>query len=728
MKNPSPLLILAFAAAIPSLAAAEAGPRCSGADWLKTPHTDPASVTKFIKDGKLDVTAICGAPVAGYVTGNAAVKAAWAGPIDQQIKILDAMNEVYLDVDKQGLAVLGAADAVVGSAVKLGVVARKDGAKPAAPFAEAGSYTVEEAAAAKPAAPADVKAGLSSLLADVPAPVSKPNQKPAPAKDPVAGPGVVAFHKAVFALASGIAKHASSGEVVKRWGLSLTADFAQGDGAFYDQSETSTDQNYRHALAYLTDPRVLPQLDPGLSALVSQRATAVDAAFAAAKKSLKGQSVKATLAAVEHAAKGAEAKPDPKDPAKGSIAADVLAKLQATKEFSQLSSLYDNSSKADAKWLDSEQGKAVAAQLQSMKTDAASAKVVKTAAGSGLEYTIGGQKLTDTGIRVADLATDHEYHDFIASVVATNITTDAKLKVLLATLGGAGAPGTVVSPPLTPTQAEVAKKLPPSDAKVAAPKTAWQTVAAAAPSPGLMDGFFGLFGSKSAMERYRDSQREKAADVASTDGERRQAAQDKFEQSKAALQRKQAADAANIVERAKDPAWKPEDAEAWRKKKTDELAASYAQKVEAARKASLEASGVLTPDQISANQKKAQEAADAQVNAAYADGIADSVKELQTEYKKKGNSRHNAAAQSSTLGKFYDNHLDLVDGYFSAAWPGADRTAPAYGACRGSLWGTVNKKGVFLDPSPENVDSSCVRSNLVKYLKDQLGKGVPSDK
>jgi len=750
MKNPLPLLTLLLAAALPTLAA-ESAPRCSGADWLKTPHSDPASVDKFTKDDasggaprkSLDVEKICGAPVAGYVTGNAAVKAAWAGALDQQIKILDALNEIYLGVDKQGSAVLGAADAAVGAAVKLGVAARKDAAdKPAAPFAEAGSYTVEEAAAAKPAAAADVKTALAQLLADAPVPAPKPGEKPAPAKDPLPGPAVVGFRKSVIALASVLAMRASGPVVAKRWGANLPADFSQGPGAFFAAYDAVTptndggiavkadfaakEQNYRQALAYVTDPRVLPQLDAGLSALIAARAAAVDVAYEAAKNSLKGQTVKATLAAVEHAAKAAEPGPAAKAAAPAGIAADVLAKLQGTKEFSQLSALYDNN-KADQKWLDSEQGKSVAAQLQSMKNDAAAVKVVKTPAGSGLEYSIGGQKLTDTGIRVADLAKDKEYHDFIANVVAKNITTDAKLTALLASLGGAGASGTEVVPPPTAEQAKAGARLPAGDAKPAAAKNAWQTVAAATPSPGLMDGFFGLFGSKSTMERFRDAEREKAAASASAEAAKRQAAQAGFDQDKANLQRQQAAEAAAIAERAKDPAWKKEDADAWRQTKTDALAATYAQKVEAARKARLEAAGVLAPDQISANEKKAQEAADAQVNAAYSDGIADSVAELQGEYKKKGNLRHNYAANASTLGKFYDSHLDLVDGYFGSTWP-ADRSAAAFGSCRDALWGTVGKKGVFLDPSPDNVDSSCVRSSLVSYLKAQLGKGVPTDR
>ena len=777
MKNPSPLLLLALAAALPAFAAPP-DHRCD-LSWLAKAQAvaerggRPADEGKYLKDEKMadgtmpvfDLESspkVCDATVWRYLVDpatktwrDAGVQGAWGLGLSQQIKILLTVDDLYQSVDAQGREALAAGDAVADAAVKLGVAVKRELPGPDKlpagfthpSFSGEKAYSVQAATAAGGAVGAELKAALGQLLADKPAPKPKPGEKAAPG-EVVLGPGVLAFRKAVISLADELAVSAARRDLAGKRGVDgrMKGDFAQGSASYAASAKVvgkdgkasisdavaAKDVSYHAALKYLTNPEikdgadagdhpeaVLSRLDAGLRNLIATRAAAVDAAVAAAKQRLNGQSVKETLAAVEHGAQGGN---EVKAPANGTLAADVMAKLAATKEYSQLNALFDNK-KGDAKWLESAEGKEVSAQLQTMRADAAATKVVK----GGIQYSIAGQKLTDTGIRVADLKTDKEYRDFIAGVVAANITSDGKLQAFLAALGGAGEPGKPVAPPLTPAEQPAGAKLPPTVAQPAptAVQSAWAALKKSTPAPGLWDS---IFSSKSTMERYRDAEREKAAAAAEAETRKRAAAQVTFDRQKAQLARQKAIEAAKINDDARDPALEKGAAEKWRTAKLAQLDASYAQKTEAARKATLDAAGLTPPAQITATLKQQQDAADAQINAAYVDGIAESIKDLREEYKKPRNSRRYAAASESTLGRFYDNHLDLVDGYFVSTWDTAPAKDASYGACRGKLWGTVNGAGVFLDPSPDNVDANCVHAGLVSYLKSQLGKGVPSDK
>jgi len=126
-------------------------------------------------------------------------------------------------------------------------------------------------------------------------------------------------------------------------------------------------------------------------------------------------------------------------PQKGSLAAEVLEKLKATREYKTLSSYYDEKKKSDPAWLASAQGRAVDAYLATLRSDAAATRAVDTGKAKYLEYAVDGVKVTDKGVSPLDLKIDKEYRDFIASAVATNIVTDEKFKTFLATLEkGAG--------------------------------------------------------------------------------------------------------------------------------------------------------------------------------------------------------------------------------------------------------------------------------------------------
>jgi len=135
-------------------------------------------------------------------------------------------------------------------------------------------------------------------------------------------------------------------------------------------------------------------------------------------------------------------------PALNGLAAEVLAHLKETKEYMELGSIYDSNSMADPNWSESEQGQAVAAKIKIMLDDAASTRIVKTDKGMALQYSVGGQTITDTGIIAADLKADKDYRDFIARAVSTNISSDGKIQVFLSRLRGQRIPRAEISSPL----------------------------------------------------------------------------------------------------------------------------------------------------------------------------------------------------------------------------------------------------------------------------------------
>ncbi len=122
-------------------------------------------------------------------------------------------------------------------------------------------------------------------------------------------------------------------------------------------------------------------------------------------------------------------------PQKGSLAADVLEKLKATREYAKLSSYYEAKKKGDPAWIASAQGRAVDAYLVSLRSDAAATRAVDTGDAKYLEYAVGGTKVIDKGILPADLKSDPDYRAFIANAVAANIVNDKTFQSFLATLG-----------------------------------------------------------------------------------------------------------------------------------------------------------------------------------------------------------------------------------------------------------------------------------------------------
>lgn len=479
MKTPS-FLLLALAVALPSLSAAETAGRCTKegrgvldrlvGGWV--PNAAPYLKTETAGDAaraSIDLAKapdLCDASVWRYFVKkglenqegwwrDATLKDGWTkGSLSQQAEMVRTVDDLYKEVDARGLRVLSAADAVTAAAVKLGVAARADGAAPAvlatagvalAKFANTAPYTVSATASKTSPSPADLKASLSFLLADPPAPApAKKGAKPAVAsKEPVLGPGVLEFRKEVIGLASELAASSAQHRFYGPAGAVFAAPaMLKGkDGKeAYPDSVAADDGNYSAALKYLTDPAItdaadegdhadaaLSRLDLALRNLIALRAAAVDQAVAAAKKSLNGVTVKAALAGAAH-----DSTVDPAKvpvPPKGSLAAEVLEKLKGTSEYSELSKIYDNNK-------DNPKGVEARKQMTQMEADAAATTVGKVGKATALQFTIGGQKVTDTGIMVAELKTDKDYRAFIANSVAQNIAGDGKLQAALAALRG----------------------------------------------------------------------------------------------------------------------------------------------------------------------------------------------------------------------------------------------------------------------------------------------------
>ncbi|HEX5210633.1 MAG TPA: hypothetical protein VFW22_02720 [Pseudolabrys sp.] len=122
-------------------------------------------------------------------------------------------------------------------------------------------------------------------------------------------------------------------------------------------------------------------------------------------------------------------------PQAGTMAAEVLAHLEATKDYRELSALHSNKVAADSHWLQSAEGRAVDAQLKNWRSDAAATVIVNDKEGRVLRYSVGGMAVTDQGVAVADLEKSLPYKRTIAEAIAQNILTsrlDPKVQAALA--------------------------------------------------------------------------------------------------------------------------------------------------------------------------------------------------------------------------------------------------------------------------------------------------------
>lgn len=725
MKSPSLLLLLAVAAA-PAFGQVSPKPRCDVA-WLKAAQAVPAGGTisdpgKFLTtsaDGKTQTidaakpTKLCDATVWHYLAVPA-TQQGWDKGLSEQFKILLSASEHYERVDALGGAALAKSEAVVKAAEASGVAARKDGATPAAleakgytarVYANEKGYSVSaltdaEAAAVASPEPAALKAAFALLIRQTdgkPARTVKNKAgktihvKATPPGEVKPGTAVLDFRKAVVALANELRPDRS----------------AQAKSPFTD---------YAAALKFVTDPAIskadedgaypgaaLSELDYGLRNLIALRAAAVDRSFAAAQARLHGQTLSAVLAA---AAKNPQL---PRNQSSANMAAAVLRHLQGIQDFKDLNTLYDNN-KNNAAWMASDDGKAVAAHVEGMRKDAQATTIVQTDKGRLLQFSVGQQKVTDTGIAVADLDKSVDYREMIADVVARNIASnplDARLQAALDAFRKAAPDGKVNSTPALP--AGTVEKLP-------------AVVNVTAPAPGSVGdywathpggcAFLGL-GCKSGAAKAVADENEALAAEAHRQMSDRARIEDAAENSAAAEVQARAGGLA-AIQADQDPDLNKQAAidayNAGTKKIADAKKAAFLNEHKG---------DYLTADEgkaaLDAQRKKDEETLDA----AYSAGIAQSIQSLNGLYKAaKSDQRSYAEDHTSYKGQWYDKYAiqgGRVDLYFAQSW----KDASAVEKCKAALGFKAGGDGSrFEDPGVENVDNICgVRDGVVKLLQ-----------
>ena len=130
------------------------------------------------------------------------------------------------------------------------------------------------------------------------------------------------------------------------------------------------------------------------------------------------------LLAVNRPALDADIIPNAPQPEMGSVAAEVLEDVETTEEFVYLAALYKDKSSADSAWPGSTQGVAMMAELTSMRNDALQTRIVPSANGRILQYSIGGKIIADAGVEAADLEKSRPYRVTIETAISENILTE----------------------------------------------------------------------------------------------------------------------------------------------------------------------------------------------------------------------------------------------------------------------------------------------------------------
>lgn len=757
MKVPALLLL---AAALPSAALADGPAHRCDVEWIKSAQgtglgaaiNDP---NKYLTSGaagqgpSLDIanpSKLCDAtvwrslavltPVGGDVIldpkthqpvngvtmkwNDPALKAEWAKGLSSQLKILADADARYQRIDALGREALIQSEAVVAAAEKTGVAARgADVTTPAAlkkdgltgdQYVEDKGYSVAalaDAPAGTSMDPAVLKAAFVQIIDDAaaPAPKTKPRKgAPAPKPAPVkykTGTAVAAFRKAVVALANEVrGSHPAFAENDREGAVKFLTDPAikkADDSAAYSGAALST-------------------IDYGLRNLIAVRDAAVSASLEAARARLKGQSVAGALA-TDHRL--------PANQTSADMAAAVLRHLDGVKDYHDLAALYDQQSQhPDSDWMKAN-GADVKAQLDAYRADAAKAQVVTDPASKAraLQYSVGGQKITDAGIAVADLDKSEAYRETIAEAIAQNIGTapfSAKAAAVLAALRGQGAPGSAVVPPLTPDQQKAAGEIPVAkaplpDAKVAAPITTYDALLKATPAQGLLGR---IFSPKGNVERYYSKVNEASADEAHARLARRTETESAANDAAEAEQARQEAARSQLVAAPSDPDDAPDVAKAKKAAALADFDAKAKAAIQAAHDGVIKADKSYVPaDKALADRKEELDRLNKAVDAAYADGINKAVDSLNAAYKTAGSKQYAEAAKKSGYDTFYGQKLARVDAYFAQNWKGQVQAA-AVEKCKASLGFKKDGDGSgFKDPSPDNVDKLCgVHDGLIASL------------
>jgi hypothetical protein len=643
------------------------------------------------------------------------------------------------------------------------------------PYEDLKGFTVAVPEKAAPAAkPDDLKAALNQILADAPAAkaapaatpaktgkgaaTAKPEPAPAPADAAAAvklGPATLAFRKSVIGLADFLAASAARHDLGDKAGVDaklVTADFLYksqapkwaaspvgADGKSNVSDETAADDAvYGAALAFLVgpanDPKIefaddeaprdaaaLSRLDLGLRNMIALSAAGVAASVAAAKDSLHGQSVAAAVAAAQRDAKiGAE----PEAPKMGSVAADVLAKLTGEKKYTDLSAAYDKYKAAGKE--NSDEAVAVYAQMKDLRADASKTQVVKDPSGVGrLDYGVGGGMATADGIVVGKLDKDAAYRAWAVQAIADNIASNpfsAKVQAAMDAVLGQGGPGTQVSQPPTPDEKKTGEQLKTQPEQAPAPPpTTWAALVAATPAAGFFGGIGDFFTGKGDAARYHSKVSEDVAATASARDDRRTEIEADAQSAADVVQAKADAERRRIEKDPGDPDDSPAVADAKRKaalKKHDEETQAAVTKTREGIIADAKKdpkNPYVDADKTKGDRDAANVALNKTVDAAFSDGIVQSVGSLQSDYKAPGSKRRLYAEKKSgyegadPAGQPYYK-TDRVDRFFHENWEGGQQKA-AILSCKADLGFELSADGKTLslksDPSPDNLDGMC---------------------
>jgi hypothetical protein len=699
------------------------------------------------------------------VWNDANLKQDWAGGLGEQIKILLAVDSLYQIVDGLGRDALTKGDAAADAAVKSGISARKDGAgldkliaaglTGAAYTADKGYELVAAPTVAATGTPMADKTAFTQIVEDVPvaAPKVKPGAKPSPSKPgpkPLkAGAAVVAFRAAIIKLANALAVSTARRDLMQKAGVDgkVKVDFSFSGPKWAATAEAAGANGVSDAIArnvevfkgaseFITDPKIaaadddsaraaaaLSGLDYGLRNLLALRIAAVNNSVAQAKTLLSGRSVAETLAGSAH-----DAITPPAATGSATMAAAVLDHLKGNKDYADLAALYDANS-AKPEWAASDAGKAVTAQLNSIRADAASARVVKDGAGSALQYTIGGTKVTDNGISVADLDRSPDYRNNMADVIASNIATNpwsAQAQAALAAFRNLPP----VVPPLTDDQKKAAALLP---APPISPAVVVGAPAALTPSEALLkatpaQGFLGrLFHHRSSVDRYASKFNADLAATASSQADHRIVTETAANDAADAAAARSAAAREQLAAAPSDPDDSPAVATAKRNAALAAFDTKAALDVKAAHDGVIAADTSYVPAaKAAADLAAKRQALNDTLDAAYSDGISRSVDTLNAEYKRDGSSQRKYAEKKSGYeGQYYKP--ERVDLYFTTNWGPAVRPA-AIASCKIALGFTKDgKSGDFKDWGVDNVDKNCGLKPKVG-LRDSLAAMLASYK
>ena len=718
MKTPS-LLLLAVLAVVPAFSESATLPaRCDEA-WLKEARADVARPGTLPKDPdgrtttanssvrlKFGHDKLCQQSVWLFL-GEARQKSWGEGDIVSQIDQLLAVSALYAGIDPKALDAIDKAEAVLRAAESLGAVRILSIEKAAGPFADRQGYHVAAVAprdAAPKIKPEEFGAVLPQLIVDVRVKGAEPKQ--------ALGPMVIAFRKSVSALHAELAKGVASKAI----------PFASALHAAGDDAWLQDDKNF-HLIAAQTggEGSILSPIDLAVGTLVAMRVAEVDRAVESLRKQMDGKSVRAVLAAARlPAAYGADA------PKAGTLAADVARRLGSLKDYQDLDAMFEAKQGQPGYIADPAQRKAVGDRLAQMRSDAGAAAIVDTPKGKHIEFSVGGQK------RSVALVVDLDkpaYREQVTSYLAERLAQnplDAKVQAALASFRGVGDSGGNLSS-VDREQADLAAgKLPKPPERTLDPTTPFGKIATSKDANCGSPADLG----KGTMERYSTKKRAALAAEAGANSRRRQALQAELDVKLSVIENACRQKEAAIMARPRDPDDDDNADKARRAQEVVQLRKDCDAQGDAAQAAVLaSAKEVLSTKDEDARLKKGQARLDEDIDAAFSDGIVQSVDELRKAYKEPGSSRRRAAESASGYsGSYY--RIDRVDRYFDTEWDGA-KLKPSIEDCKKKLGFEKGKFSGYKDPSADNLDKSelCgVRDGLVKHLKSYRGTvSVPGD-